>query len=166
MRINQSITDFFLCKLEVRQGCLISLRLFIIFINELEKEQKNSNCKGISLASAVRIFLLMYADNIALIADTSIELQRKLKALESVCQKLGTEVNLAKPKVIVFGNGGKLRKKSFYTMGRQLIYSKNPHKRTLNFQIRLIQVLNLRLQIKYQGVRFLKSSYCMRYNSS
>ena len=111
VRINQSITDFFLCKLGVRQGCLISPRLFIIFINELEKELKNSNCRGISLASAVGIFLLMYADDIALIADTSVELQRKLKALESFCQKWGMEVNLAKTNIIVFRNGGKLSSK-------------------------------------------------------
>ena len=111
VRINQSITDFFLFKLGVRQGCLISPRLFIIFIKELEKELKNSNCRGISLASAVGIFLLMYADDIALIADTSVELQRKLKALESFCQKWGMEVNLAKTKIIVFRNGGKLSSK-------------------------------------------------------
>ena len=111
MRINQSITDFFLCKLGVRQGCLISPTLFIIFIKELEKEQKNSDCRGISLASAAEIFLLMYADDIALIADTLVELQRKLKALESFCQKWGMEVNEAKTKVIVFRNGGKLSSK-------------------------------------------------------
>ena len=69
MRINQSITDFFLCKLGVRQGCLISPRLFIIFIKEFEKELKK-------LASAVGFFLLMYADDIALIADTSVELKK------------------------------------------------------------------------------------------
>ena len=53
----------------------------------------------------------MYADDIALIADTSVELQRKLKALESFCQKWGMEVNLAKTKIIVFWNGGKLSSK-------------------------------------------------------
>ena len=77
----------------------------------MEKELKNSNCRGVSLASAVGIFLLMYADDIALIADTSVELQRKLKALESFCQKWGMEVNLAKTKTIVFRNGGKLSSK-------------------------------------------------------
>ena len=111
VRINQSITDFFFCKLGVTQGCLISPRLFIIFINELEKELKNSNCRGTSLASAVGIFLLMYANDIALIADTSVEIQRKLKALESFCQKWGIEVNMAKTKIIVFRNGGKLSSK-------------------------------------------------------
>ena len=53
----------------------------------------------------------MYVDDIALIADTSVELQRKLKALESFCQKWGMEVNLAKTKIIVFRNGGKLSSK-------------------------------------------------------
>ena len=109
-------------QMGVRQGCLISPRLFIIFINELEKELKNSNCRGISLASAVGIFLIMYADDIALIAETSSGLQRKLKALESFCQKWGMEVNLVKTKVIIFRNSGKLSsKESFYTMGRQLM---------------------------------------------
>ena len=50
-------------------------------------------------------------------------------------------------------------------MESMLEHSKNPHERTLNFQIRLIQVLNLRLPIKYQGVRFLKGSYSIRYDS-
>ena len=79
-----------------------------------EKELQNSNCRGISLASAVGIFLLMYADDIALIADTLVEFQRKLKALESFCQKWGMEVNLAKTKVIVFRNGGKLSSKQMF----------------------------------------------------
>ena len=58
----------------------------------------------------------MYADDIALIADTSVKLQRKLRALESFCQKWGMEVNLAKTKIIVFRNGGKLssREKFLY----------------------------------------------------
>ena len=66
----------------------------------------------------------MYADDIALIADTSVELKKtkQLKALESFCQKWGMEVNLAKTKITVFRNGEKLSsKKSFYRMGRQLI---------------------------------------------
>ena len=53
----------------------------------------------------------MYVGDIALIADTSVGLQRKLKALESFCQKWGMKVNLAKTKIIVFRNGGKLSSK-------------------------------------------------------
>ena len=56
----------------------------------------------------------MYADDIALIADTSVELQRKLKALESFCQKYGMEVDLTKTKVIVFRNGGRLSLKETF----------------------------------------------------
>ena len=57
----------------------------------------------------------MYTDDIALIADTSAELQRKLKALESFCEKWGMEVNLVKTKIIVFRNGGKLSSKEKFS---------------------------------------------------
>ena len=53
----------------------------------------------------------IYADDIAIIADTSLELQRKLKALESFYQKWGMEVNLVKTKVTAFWNDGKLSSK-------------------------------------------------------
>ena len=90
MRINHSITDF-LCNLGVRQGCPIS--------------------PGFSLPSTVGIFLFMYADDIALNANTSVELHRELKALESFCQKWGMQVNLAKAKVTVFMNDVKVSPK-------------------------------------------------------
>ena len=61
----------------------------------------------------------MDADDIALIADTSVELQRKLKALKSFCQKWGMKVNFAKTKTIVFRKLSS--KETFYTIGRQLI---------------------------------------------
>ena len=63
----------------------------------------------------------MYADDIALIADTSVELQRKLKALESFCQKWGMEVNLAKTKIIVFRNCGKLSSKENFLYNEKTI---------------------------------------------
>ena len=63
----------------------------------------------------------MYADNIALIVDTSAELKKKLKALESFCQKWGVEVNLAKIKVIVFRNSGKLSSKEKFSYNGKTI---------------------------------------------
>ena len=63
----------------------------------------------------------MYADDIALIAETSVELQRKLKALESFCQKWGMEVNLAKTKIIVFRNSVKHSSKKKFLYNEKTI---------------------------------------------
>ena len=105
----------------MRQGCLISPRPSIIFISQLEKELKTQTVEAFPIASAVGIFFLMYADDIALIADTSVELQRKLKALESFCQKWGMVLNLAKTKVILFRNGGKLSSEEKFLYNRKTI---------------------------------------------
>ena len=37
VRTQEGLKELFDCKLGVRQGCMLSPRLFIIFINELEK---------------------------------------------------------------------------------------------------------------------------------
>ena len=49
----------------------------------------------------------MYADDIVLVGDTVLELQRKINILEIFCEKWIMEVNLKKTKVLVFRNGGK-----------------------------------------------------------
>ena len=94
----------------VRHGCMLSPRLFIIFINELEKMLKRSEYRGISMGNAIEVFLLLYADDIVLVADTVLELQRKIRVLEKFCGKWGMEVNLTKTQVIVFRNVGKTSK--------------------------------------------------------
>ena len=71
------MTDFSECNLGIRQGCMLSPRLFIIFINELEKMLKKSKFRGISLGNAIEVFLLMSADDIVLLGDTVLELQKK-----------------------------------------------------------------------------------------
>ena len=49
----------------------------------------------------------MYADDIVLLGDTVLELQKKINILKKFCDKWGMEVNLTKTQVIVFRNSGK-----------------------------------------------------------
>ena len=67
---DKGLTDFFKYKLGVRQGSMLSPRLFIIFINELEKMLKNSKFRGISVGNAIEVFFLMYADDIVSLGNT------------------------------------------------------------------------------------------------
>ena len=62
------------------------------------------------MGNATEIFLLMYADDTALVGDTVLELQRKINILEIFCKKWDMEVNLKKTKVVVFRNDGKTSK--------------------------------------------------------
>ena len=52
----------------------------------------------------------MYADDIVILGDTVLELQRKIRVLEKFRERWGMEVNLTKTKVIVFRNGGVMSK--------------------------------------------------------
>ena len=115
VRTDEGLTDFFECKLGVRQGCMLSPRLFIIFISESEKMLRKLKFRGTSIGNAIEVFLPMYADDIVFLGDTVIELQKNINILEKLCDKWGMEVNLTNTQVIVFRNGGKTSKSERFT---------------------------------------------------
>ena len=50
----------------------------------------------------------MYADEIALISDTMVGLQRQFNLLSDFCDNFKLTVNVLKNKILVFKNGGVL----------------------------------------------------------
>ena len=72
---------------------------------------KLSEFRGTHIWVATGVLLLMYADDIVLVGETIIQLQRKINILEKFCREYGMKVNLDKTKVMVFRNGGKTAKK-------------------------------------------------------
>ena len=60
VRTQLGLTDFFECKLGVREGCMLSPRLFIIFMNELETMLRRSEYRGVFMGNAIEVFLLLY----------------------------------------------------------------------------------------------------------
>ena len=60
-------------------------------------------------------------DDIVLVGDTVLELQRKINIQEIFCEKWGMEVNLKKTKVVVFRNGGKtFKSERFFNRNRSV----------------------------------------------
>ena len=73
------------------------------------------------MGNAIEVFLLLYADDIVLVADTVLELQRKIRVLEKFCDKWGMEVNFTKTQVIVFRNAVKTSKsETFFYLAKKV----------------------------------------------
>ena len=98
---------------------MISYSTFNVFINDLALILKSYDI-GVSFGDE-KVCILMYADDIALVADTVLDLQKKINCLEQYCAKWGLTVNMDKTKVVVFRNGGFLKQceKWFYA-GKQI----------------------------------------------
>ena len=90
---------------------MLSPFLFILYIGELIDMLDELGCHGIYVNEVAKnIMILLYADDMALIADTVERLLRMIDVLESYCCKWNMLVNLTKTKIMVFRRGGVLRK--------------------------------------------------------
>ena len=69
----------------------------------------------------VKMFMLLYADDIVLFGNSAEQLQDGLNLLSNYCQRWKLTVNIAKTKVMVFRKGGALpRNLTFLYNGNQL----------------------------------------------
>ena len=107
VRINEYFTDFFPVTQGLKQGCGLSPTLFSIYVNDLVTEINALNC-GIRFDNNV-ISILMYADDIVLISESTDELQIMLNSLNSWCCKWRLAINESKTKVIHFRNKNTLQ---------------------------------------------------------
>ena len=76
-------------------------------MNDLQ-ESISIGSHGIDL-DTMKIFVLLFADDLVLFAETVIELQRMINRLAEYCDLWHIKVHVLKTKVIVFRNGGPLR---------------------------------------------------------
>ena len=72
--VGDESTDWFELQAGVRQGCVMSPVLFSLFINGLARELKKRG-QGVDIGGR-RVQMLLYADDIALLAETPDDLQR------------------------------------------------------------------------------------------
>ena len=116
VRANDSLTDFFDCPVGLRQGCMMSPVLFSLFIDEFGELIEQSGLRGIQMyPDIVEMFLLFFADDVALISDSVIGLQRQFFLLNDFCRERKLNVNIAKTKVVFFKNGSLLARNECWT---------------------------------------------------
>ena len=116
VRTSQGYTDTCSCPVGLLQGCSLSPILFAMFIDEFYTLLCDCDVRGIQLLpNLTEIFLLMFADDIALIADTVVGLQRQLNILYDFCQRSKLVVNITKTTKMVFKRGGVLARSEKWT---------------------------------------------------
>lgn len=98
--INGFKTGWFSVNSGLRQGCVSSPLLFNIFINDLAITMTALD-KGISVDNE-KVCILMYADDIVLLAENENDLQCMLNALYNWCKINDMFLNLGKSNIVHF----------------------------------------------------------------
>ena len=102
IKINDKETKWFQTKSGIKQGQNDSPTLFAIYVNSLSECIKTTG-KGVKIGE-VSISLLLYADDIILLAENELDLQVLLNELHNWCSKWRMAINADKTQVIHFRN--------------------------------------------------------------
>ena len=105
VKFRNNLGNEFICSLGVRQGECLSPLLFSCFLNDIENEFLKSGMEGLNV-NMFKVFLLLYADDITIFANTAEEMQNSLNLLSSYCERWKLKVNVTNPKVMVFRKCG------------------------------------------------------------
>lgn len=119
--VNDKYSNFFQCSVGVRQGENLSPFLFALYLNDLEYYLRTNNVNGIDCTLATdeifmffKLFVLLYADDTVLLAETSEDLQHALNIFEQFCRNWKLTVNTEKTKIMVFGRGRRSNSLKFF----------------------------------------------------
>ena len=115
-------SEFFNCPIGTKQGAKESPILFSLYMNSVIDFIRRYGKHGVQLQrGSDDVFLLAYADDVALVSTTPVGLQTQITNLELASKRVGLKVNKAKTKVMVFRRGGFLsRGEKWYLEGAEL----------------------------------------------
>ncbi len=92
IKLNMYQTELFECTCRVRQGDILSTTLFSVLINDLASEIKSMNI-GIN-NDDIQVAILLYVDDIILLPDNEVDLQKMLDNLNEWWKKWHMSINL------------------------------------------------------------------------
>ena len=106
VKIDNNLTEAFICFAGVKQGCMMSPTLFNFCLSDLPKFSNKTSSTDIMLGDR-SINCLLYADDLVIFSSPAKKLQMILNKLESFCENADLSVNLDKTKTMILNNCGK-----------------------------------------------------------
>ena len=126
VKVNDMFSPWFNVSNGLKQGCKISTSLFSVYINDLVKEINDLNC-GITIDQSM-ISLLIYADDIVLLAPSAENLQLMLNTVNAWCNKWRLIVNKDKTRIVHFRTPSVERCNTVFKCGENIIEYKQSYK--------------------------------------
>ena len=80
-----------------------------MYINDIEEHFELKGFKGIDIGT-LKMFLLIYADDIVILSESEEGLLQGLDILQEYCDRWKLTVNIKKTKIMIFRKGGKNRR--------------------------------------------------------
>ena len=97
VRVNGKQSKPFHVGVGLRQGCVLSPLLFIVYMNWIEKCSQADECATIGNCKISR---LLFADDLVLLSSTESGLQRALNSFADACNTAGMKISTAKTEVL------------------------------------------------------------------
>ena len=111
---NGLLTEYFSAFSGLLQGEVMSPILYSMYVNDFEMHFIEENSPSLHL-QLINLFILMYADDTVLMAETPTGLQQMLDSLSTYASKWDLTVNTEKTKIVIFRNGGKIKDNEKWT---------------------------------------------------
>ena len=137
--VDGSLSDIFKVDIGVRQGENLSPVLFSFFLNDMNtflatdmhglttiiNEMKRCEINPNIVNVFYKLFVLLYADDTIIFAESAEELQRGLSKTKNYCDKWKLKLNARKCKVVIFSRGMVRNYPNFYIGDETLEVVKN-----------------------------------------
>ena len=123
---SNTLSSSFPCRKGVKQGCNLSPLLFSLYISDLESYLEANNSGKITLEN-LKVQLLLFADDLVLLADSEQGLQQSMNRSDEFCNTWDMKINAQKTNVIIF-NKPRNQPTPFFKIGEDTIKHSSNYK--------------------------------------